>query len=198
MLEPVNILMVGAGGQGTILASKVLAAAARAVGYEVKVSEMHGMAQRGGSLVTQVRLGEKVYSPHIAEGEADYIMAFEQLEALHWLLYLKPGGTIYINNQQIDPVPVSAGVTEYPKGIIEFIKERVKNVVVLEAFRHAKEPGSEKAVNVVMLGALAPKLQIEEAHWRKAIADNVPARFLEINNTAFDAGLNAVYPGFNN
>lgn len=197
MLKPINILMVGVGGQGTILASRVLASAARAVGYDVKVSEIHGMAQRGGSVVTQVRLGEKVYSPHISEGEADYIVAFEQLEALRWLIYLKPEGTIYINDQQIYPMPVLAGMADYPEKIIQLIKERVKNVVVLEAYRHALESGSEKAVNVVMLGALAPKLQIEEAHWRKAIADNAPARFLEINNTAFDAGLIAVYPGFN-
>ncbi|MFZ5644832.1 MAG: indolepyruvate oxidoreductase subunit beta [Bacillota bacterium] len=196
MLKPLNILMVGVGGQGTILASKVLAAAARAVGYDVKVSEIHGMAQRGGSVVTQVRLGEKVYSPHISEGEADYIMAFEQLEALRWLAYLNPEGTIYINDQQIYPVPVLAGTAEYPEGIIQSIRERVKNLVVLEGFRLAAESGSGKAVNVVMLGALAPKLQIEEAHWRKAIADNAPARFLTINNTAFDAGLKAVYPGF--
>lgn len=197
MRKPVNILMVGVGGQGTILASKVLAAAARAAGYDVKVSEIHGMAQRGGSVVTQVRMGEKVYSPHISEGEADYIMAFEQLEALRWLKYLKPEGTLYINDQQIYPVPVLAGIADYPEGIIELIKEKVKNVVVIEALRHAVESGSEKTVNVVMLGALAPKLPIEEGLWRKAIANNAPARSLEINNTAFDAGLKAVYPGFN-
>jgi indolepyruvate ferredoxin oxidoreductase beta subunit len=188
MLKPVDILMVGVGGQGTILASKVTAAAARAVGYDIKMSEIHGMAQRGGSVVTQLRLGEKVYSPLISEGEADIILAFEQLEALRWLPYLKPGGAMIINNQQIYPVPVLAGAAEYPAGIIEQIKERVADVQVLDALKTAIECGNANAANVVLLGALAKKLPIEETTWRKALAATVPPRFLEVNNAAFTAG----------
>lgn len=191
MLKPVDVLMVGVGGQGTILASKVLAAAARAVGYDIKVSEIHGMAQRGGSVVTQVRLGEKVYSPLISKGEADVILAFEQLEALRWLSYLKPEGAIIINNQQIYPVPVLAGVAEYPEDIIGKIKERVKNVQVLDALQRSIDCGNAKAANVVLLGAMAQKLPIEEKIWREALANTVPPRFLEVNNAAFNVGFSA-------
>ncbi|TYO96524.1 indolepyruvate oxidoreductase subunit beta [Desulfallas thermosapovorans] len=191
MLKPVDVLMVGVGGQGTILASKVLAAAARAAGYDIKVSEIHGMAQRGGSVVTQVRLGEKVYSPLISQGEADVILAFEELEALRWLAYLKPGGTLIINNQQIYPVPVLAGAAQYPENIIDQIKARGINVQVLEATKQAIACGNAKAANVVLLGALAQKLPIEEATWRQALAATVPPRFLEVNNAAFTAGFTA-------
>ncbi len=188
MLKPVDVLMVGVGGQGTILASKVLAAAAQAVGYDIKVSEIHGMAQRGGSVVTQVRLGERVYSPLISEGEADVILAFEELEALRWLSYLKPGGTLIINNQQIYPVPVLAGVAEYPQNIIAQIQSRGVNVQVLKALEQAISCGNAKAANVVLLGALAQKLPIEEKIWRDALAATIPPRLLEVNNTAFTAG----------
>ncbi|WP_449241642.1 indolepyruvate oxidoreductase subunit beta [Desulfoscipio gibsoniae] len=188
MLKSVDVLMVGVGGQGTILASKVLAAAARAAGYDIKVSEIHGMAQRGGSVVTQVRLGEKVYSPLISEGEADVILAFEELEALRWLAYLKPGGTLIINNQQIYPVPVLAGAAEYPQNIIDQIRARGVKVQVLQALDQAIACGNGKAANVVLLGALAQKLPIEEKIWRDALAATVPSRFLEVNNAAFGAG----------
>ena len=191
MLKPVDVLMVGVGGQGTILASKVLAAAARAVGYDVKVSEIHGMAQRGGSVVTQVRLGEKVHSPLISEGEADVILAFEQLEALRWLAYLKPGGTVIINNQQIYPVPVLAGAAEYPADIIGQIKGRINNVVVLDALQQAVRCGNAKAANVVLLGAMARVMPIKEEIWREALAATVPPKFLEVNNAAFTAGYNS-------
>lgn len=188
MLKSVDVLMVGVGGQGTILASKVLAAAARAAGYDIKVSEIHGMAQRGGSVVTQVRLGKKVYSPLISEGEADVILAFEELEALRWLAYLKPGGTLIINNQQIYPVPVLAGAAEYPQNIIAQIRARGVKVQVLQALDQAIACGNGKAANVVLLGALAQKLPIEEKIWRDALAATVPPRFLEVNNAAFGAG----------
>ncbi|SFG87654.1 indolepyruvate ferredoxin oxidoreductase beta subunit [Desulfotomaculum arcticum] len=191
MLKPVDIFMVGVGGQGTILASKVLAAAARAVGYDVKMSEIHGMAQRGGSVVTQVRLGEKVHSPLISEGEADVILAFEQLEALRWLSYLKPGGIVIINNQKIYPVPVLAGAAEYPADIIEQIKGKVNDVLVLDALQQAIQCGNAKAANVVLLGAMARELPIKEEIWREALAATVPPKFLEINNAAFTAGYNS-------
>lgn len=188
MLKPINIFMVGVGGQGTILASKVLAAVALKMGYDAKVSEIHGMAQRGGSVVTQIRLGEKVYSPVISEGEADVILAFEQLEALRWLSYLKPGGTVIINSQQISPVPVLAGAAEYPDDITGKIKERVVDVQVLDALQIALDCGNAKAANVVLLGAMAKKLPVDEKTWRDALADTVPERLLEVNNAAFTAG----------
>ena len=191
MLKPVDVLMVGVGGQGTILASKVLAAAAQAVGYDIKVSEIHGMAQRGGSVVTQVRLGEKVYSPLIAEGEADVVLAFEELEALRWLPFLKPGGTIIINNQQINPIPVLAGAAQYPQEIIEQIRAKGVNVLVLQATEQATAAGSPKAANVVLLGALAQKLTIGEDIWREALGANVPPHLLAINNQAFTSGYKA-------
>lgn len=191
MLKPMDILMVGVGGQGTILASKVLAAVAQAVGYDVKVSEIHGMAQRGGSVVTQVRLGAKVYSPTIALGEADLLLAFEQLEALRWLPYLKSGGAMIINNQQIYPVPVLAGMAQYPGDIINQIKARVPRIQVLDALQQALECGNAKAANVVLLGALARKMPIEEKVWRQALAETVPPRFLEVNEKAFTVGYKA-------
>ncbi|AGL03866.1 indolepyruvate oxidoreductase subunit beta [Desulfoscipio gibsoniae] len=195
MLKPIDVLMVGVGGQGTILASKVLAAVAQAVGYDIKVSEIHGMAQRGGSVVTQVRLGEKVYSPLISEGEADVILAFEELEALRWLSYLKPGGIIIINNQQIYPVSVLAGAAEYPQNIIPQVQSRGVNVQVLQALEHAIACGNAKAANVVLLGALAQKLPIEEKIWRDALAATIPPRLLEVNNAAFTAGFTAATSG---
>jgi len=191
MLKPVDILMVGVGGQGTILASKVLAAAAQAVGYDIKVSEIHGMAQRGGSVVTQVRLGEKVYSPLISEGEADVILAFEELEALRLLSYLKPGGKIIINNQQIYPIPVLAGAAEYPQNIIAQIQAQGVNVQVLQALELATACGSAKSANVVLLGALAQNSPIEEKIWRDALAAIIPPNLLEANNAAFTAGYTA-------
>lgn len=191
MLKPVDILMVGVGGQGTILASKVLATAAQAVGYDIKVSEIHGMAQRGGSVVTQVRLGEKVYSPLISEGEADVILAFEELEALRWLSYLKPGGKLIINNQQIYPVPVLAGIAEYPQNIIAQIQARGVNVQVLQALEVAIACGNEKTANMVLLGALAQSSPIKENIWREALAVIIPPNLLEVNNAAFSAGYNA-------
>lgn len=195
MLKPINVLMVGVGGQGTILASKVLAAVAMKMGYDIKVSEIHGMAQRGGSVVTQIRLGEKVYSPVISEGEADVILAFEQLEALRWLSCLKPGGTVIINSQQISPVPVLAGAAEYPGDITGKIKERVADVVVLDALQAALDCGNAKAANVVLLGAMAQKLPVDEQTWRDALASIVPPRLLEINNAAFTTGFNSLVPG---
>jgi len=191
MLKSIDVLMVGVGGQGTILASKILAGAAQKAGYDIKVSEIHGMAQRGGSVVTQVRLGEKVYSPLISEGEADVILAFEELEALRALAFLKPGGAMIINQQQINPIPVLAGAASYPQGIIQQIKAKGVKVLVLEATRQAKESGSDKAANVVLLGALAQQMDIDESVWREALAANVAPQFLEVNNLAFTAGYTA-------
>ncbi len=186
-LAPVDILMVGVGGQGIILASRILAHAARAAGYDIKVSEIHGMAQRGGSVVTQVRLGERVYSPLIPEGQADIILAFEQLEALRWLEYLKGGGTIIVSSQIILPVPVLAGSARYPENIITHLSRRVHTLVV-DALGKALECGNARAANAVLLGALARQMPIPLSSWLNAIEACVPARYLEVNRAAFQSG----------
>ena len=188
MLKPVDVLMVGVGGQGAILASRVLAQAVEEAGYDIKVSEIHGMAQRGGSVVTQIRLGQKVYSPLITEGGADVLLAFEKLEALRLLPFLKPGGTMIINNQAIFPVPVLVGAAEYPDNIFEYISSAVPNTIVVDALDIAVKCGSSKAANVVLLGTLARNLPIERKVWDKALADRVPSKFLDVNKAAFTAG----------
>ncbi len=188
MFKPVDILMVGVGGQGTILASRVLAQAALETGYDIKVSEIHGMAQRGGSVVTQVRLGEKVFSPLIPDGGADIVLAFEKLEGLRLLPALKPGGIIIINEQEIPPVPVLAGVAEYPANIVDYIRSAVSNVVAVDALGLAEKCGSAKAANIVLLGVMARRLPFGREVWEKALAERIPARLLEVNKAAFAAG----------
>lgn len=188
MLKPIDVLMVGVGGQGTILASRVLAQAAQTAGYDIKVSEIHGMAQRGGSVVTQIRLGKKVYSPLIVEGGADILLAFEKLEALRLLPYLKKGGTMIVNNQSIAPVPVLVGAMEYPPNIPEYLCDAVPGTRVFDATEIAGRCGTVKAANVVLLGAMARRLPIERAIWEKSLAERVPAKLLEVNKAAFAAG----------
>jgi indolepyruvate ferredoxin oxidoreductase beta subunit len=188
LLKSIDVLMVGVGGQGTILASRVLAQAAQAAGYDIKVSEIHGMAQRGGSVVTQVRLGKKVYSPLIVEGGADILLAFEKLEALRLLPYLKKGGTLIVNNQSIAPVPVLVGAAEYPPGIPEYLKDTVPGTLMFDATEIAGRCGTVKAANVVLLGAMARRLPIERDIWEKALSECIPAKFLEVNKAAFAAG----------
>lgn len=188
MLKPVDVLMVGVGGQGTILATRVLAQAAQEAGYDIKVSEIHGMAQRGGSVVTQVRLGKKVFSPLIPAGGADVVLAFEKLEGLRLLPALKPGGTIIINEQEIPPVPVLAGVAEYPANIVEYIRSAVSDVMAVNALEIAEKCGNPKAANMVLLGAMARRLPFGLEVWEKALAARIPARLLEVNQAAFAAG----------
>lgn len=190
MLKSMDVLMVGVGGQGTILASKILVHVAGAAGYDIKMSEIHGMAQRGGSVSTQVRLGDKVYSPLIEEGKADAILAFEKLEALRWLPYLKKGGSIIINDQAIAPVPVLAGLAEYPEDINGYIRSRVPGMLAVDALRIATECGNPKAANVVLVGVLAKRLPLPKGLWQKALEARVPAKFLEINKAAFERGYN--------
>jgi len=187
-VREIDILLVGVGGQGTILASRILAHVGQAAGYDIKVSEIHGMAQRGGSVVTQVRMGEKVYSPLIEEGRADVILAFEKLEALRWLSYLKPGGSLLVNDQAIYPVPVLAGLAQYPQDITGYLKAKVKDTVVLDALGTARECGNARAANVVLVGLLARRLPFAEDNWQEALAARVPARFLDVNRKAFAAG----------
>lgn len=190
MLKPVDILLVGVGGQGTILASKVICAAAQLAGYDIKMSEIHGMAQRGGSVVTQVRLGEKVHSPLIEEGKAGVILAFEQLEGLRWLPWLKKGGIMIVNKQAISPVPVLAGLAEYPANVLEYIQQKAPGSVVIDALEKAVACGNARTANVVLLGTLARKLPISREMWEQALEKAVPPKFLDVNKKAFEAGYN--------
>ncbi len=187
-----SVMIVGVGGQGTLLASRLLGAAMVAEGYDVKVSEVHGMSQRGGSVVTYVRYGEKVYSPIIEEGEADIVLAFEQLEAARYLPYLKKDGIVVVNTQKMDPMPVVTGSTTYPEGLLEDMKKKGARVLALDALSLAEEAGSAKAVNVVLIGAMAKSLGGEQEVWLKAIEETVPAKFLEMNRKAFALGWQAV------
>ena len=188
-MENVNIMIVGVGGQGTLLASRILGNAILSLGYDVKVSEVHGMSQRGGSVVTYVKYGEKVYSPVIDKGEADIILAFEQLEALRALPYLKMGGKMIANTQKINPMPVITGAAKYPEGIMETLADKV-DLTALDALSIAKEAGNTKAVNVVLMGVMASNTNIPYETWVNAVRECVPAKFLEVNLRAFDAGYN--------
>lgn len=188
MNNSLNILLVGVGGQGTILASKVLAEVAMQRGLAVKMSEIHGMAQRGGSVITHVKLGDEIFSPLVEKGEADVLVAFEQLEALRWLEYLRPGGQVIVNTQVIEPVPVIIGKAKYPQDIIENIKIKNPTVSAMDALEIARECGNVKVSNIVMIGMLAKKLTFPKDLWLQALNKIVPARLLEINLLAFERG----------
>lgn len=190
-LQDLNILIVGVGGQGTILASRILAQVAQDAGYDVKVSEIHGMSQRGGSVTTQVRCSQRVAAPIITPGTVDVALAFERLEALRALPWLKEGGTIIINQQELMPMPVITGAAAYPADITEKIQAAAGEAIFLDAVGLAQKAGNVKAVNLVLLGKLASKLPIADAVWQKAIADIVPAKVLEINQKAFAFGKDA-------
>ncbi|MCI8332096.1 MAG: indolepyruvate oxidoreductase subunit beta [Clostridiales bacterium] len=182
-----NIMIVGVGGQGTLLASRILGNTVINEGYDVKVSEVHGMSQRGGSVVTYVKFGEAVYSPVIEKGEADIILAFESLEAYRALPYLKKGGRMIANVQQMNPMPVITGAAEYPADIHEKLAERI-DLISVPAAELAKEAGSLKAVNVVLIGVMARFTDIAYDKWIETIKKTVPPKFLEINLKAFDLG----------
>lgn len=184
-----NIMIVGVGGQGTLLASRILGNTVINEGYDVKVSEVHGMSQRGGSVVTYVKYGEKVYSPIIGEGEADVILAFELLEAYRALPYLKKGGKIIVNAQEIDPMPVITGAAVYPEKIGEKISA-CADLITVDALSLAKEAGNIKAVNVVLIGVMAKASDIAYEKWVETLKTTVPAKFLDINLKAFDLGYN--------
>lgn len=183
-----SIMIVGVGGQGTLLASRILGSALLSKGYDVKVSEVHGMSQRGGSVVTYVKYGDKVYSPVVGEGEADLILSFEQLEAARWLPCLKPDGKIIVNTQKIDPMSVVIGDSEYPDGVIDSLKKSGASVVEIDALPLAVEAGSSKAVNVVLIGAMAKNTDIDKEIWLNAVKECVPAKFSELNIKAFELG----------
>ena len=183
-----NIMIVGVGGQGSLLASKLLGHLLMSQGFDVKVSEVHGMSQRGGSVVTYVRYGDKVYSPIVGKGSADVIVAFEEMEALRWLDHLKIGGTMVINDFRIQPVPVNLGKAEYPEGIIEHLKG-ICDVKAFKAAEIATELGNPKAMNIVLLGALIKSMDgLDEIDWDAEIEANVKPKFIDLNKKAFHAG----------
>ncbi len=184
-----NIMIVGVGGQGTLLASRILGNAVIGEGYDVKLSEVHGMSQRGGSVVTYVKYGEKVYSPVIDEGEADIILAFELLEAYRALPYLKKGGKIIVNDQKIDPMPVITGACEYPADIAKKLRD-VADVTVVDALSLANKAGNSKAVNVALIGVMAKASNIPYERWISTVKETVPAKFLDANLKAFELGYN--------
>lgn len=183
-----NIMIVGVGGQGSLLAARILGRAALDAGYDVKVSEVHGMSQRGGSVVTYVKYGDKVSSPIICDGEADFIVSFEKLEAARWLPCLKKGGRIIVNSQMIDPMPVITGVAKYPSDILDAISAQGIDVDIIDALSIANEAGSVKAVNIVLMGRLAKYLGIPEDKWLAAIEKCVKPKFVELNKKAFKLG----------
>lgn len=186
-----NLMIVGVGGQGTLLASKMLGQLFLNQGFDVKVSEVHGMSQRGGSVVTYVRFGEKVYSPLIEKGEADFIVSFEALEAARWLPYLKMDGQIVTNTQEINPMPVITGAMDYPDDIIGKIKATGAQVDAMDCLSLAREAGSQKAVNIVLMGRLSKYFDLSEELWLEALDAVVPEKFRELNHKAFELGRNA-------
>jgi len=184
-----SILLVGVGGQGTILTSKILSEGLVKLGYDVKMSEIHGMAQRGGSVTTQVRFGEKLYSPSIGQEEADVLVAFEKVEAVRWLSWLKKGGTLIVNDYEIYSLPVLTGAEKYPEDIVEALKEKVDNIKVLNATGIAKDLGNSKAQNIVLLGALIKVLNLDEIDWVELVKEYVPPKVHQLNVKAFNAGM---------
>ncbi|MEA4814571.1 MAG: indolepyruvate oxidoreductase subunit beta [Oscillospiraceae bacterium] len=189
-METKNIMIVGVGGQGTLLASKLLGRLFLARGCDVKVSEVHGMSQRGGSVVTYVRCGDKIFSPIIEKGEADIILSFELLEAARWIEYLKDGGLIVTSDRKINPMPVITGAASYPENLVEKIKASGAKVDAFDALAPAEEAGNAKAVNLVLLGRLSNYFDFTEDEWNNAIDESVPEKFAEMNRRAFALGRN--------
>ena len=188
VMKKLSIMLVGVGGQGTLLASRVLGNVALKENYDVKVSEVHGMSQRGGSVVTYVKLGDKVYSPLIEKGEADIILSFEQLEALRWIEFLTPDGKMIINEQRIDPMPVIMGKAKYPEEIIGKLKNNYDNIVSVDALSIAKACGNIKAVNIVLLGVMAKSTSISKEVWIEAMKEVIPPKVIDVNLKAFEEG----------
>lgn len=188
MSDVKNILLVGVGGQGTILVSKILSNGLVDAGYDVKMSEVHGMAQRGGSVSTQVRYGEKVYSPIIGKGEADILVSFETMEALRWLEYLKPDGKVVVNDYQIPSAPILMGKQNYPEGVLELIKSKA-DTTVIKAAEIAAGLGNAKAMNVVLFGALVNAMNLTSIDWEAVIKDSVKPSIVAINLLALKAGM---------
>ena len=191
MNETRCIMIVGVGGQGTLLASRILGNLLTGAGYDVQVSEIHGMSQRGGSVVTYVKYGRKVYSPVIDRGEADLILCFERLEAARWLPWLRKGGRMIVNDQRIDPMPVITGAMSYPDDILARLRALGADVTAVDALGLACQAGSAKAANVVLLGVLSADGAFREEAWQAALAEEVKPKFLELNRRAFALGRSA-------
>ncbi|MGB9839499.1 indolepyruvate oxidoreductase subunit beta [Thermovenabulum sp.] len=187
-----NIFISGVGGQGTILSGKVITRALIEHGFDVKMSEIHGMAQRGGSVVTQIRYGEKVYSPVIEKGKADVLLAFEKLEALRYIDFLSNDGTLILNDLEIPPSTVLAGKEEYPENITEFVKNNIKNAIIIDAVSKAKELGDVRVQNIILTGALAKVMSFNKEKFVKVIKEVVPEKYVEINVKAFELGYKLV------
>ena len=188
-MKTVNLMIVGVGGQGYLLAIKLLGHLLLSRGYDVKVSEVHGMSQRGGSVVTFVRFGDRVYSPVVDRGEADFIVSFEKLEAARWLSHLKKGGRVVVNTQEIEPMPVITGLAQYPQDLVEKMRAQGAQVDALDCLSLAEQAGSAKAVNIVLMGRLSRYFpDIPEQAWQEAITACVPEKYLELNRRAFALG----------
>lgn len=193
MAETKSILLVGVGGQGTILASKILSNGLVQEGYDVKMSEIHGMSQRGGSVTTHVRYGDKVYSPVIGPGEADVLVSFEEMETYRWLKYLKPGGKVVLNSFRVPSAPILTGQADYPEGLKEEIASKAETLV-FDAAKIAAEIGAPKSMNIVLLGALVEAMGLTDIDWKRLIAENVKPAFYESNCIALERGM-AAYRG---
>lgn len=187
-----NIMLVGVGGQGTILTSKILSKGFVEYGYDVKMAEIHGMSQRGGTVTTQIRYGEKVYSPVIEKGTVDIIVAFEKSEALRFIDYLKKDGILVINNHEITPVTVSIGMSKYPENLDEAYKKAVDNVHFINANKIADELGNSKVMNIVLLGNLIKMLKLDDIDWKKLIKESVPEKAVDLNLKAFEEGYKSI------
>lgn len=188
MFDTKNVLLVGVGGQGIILASKILAEGLISAGYDVKMSEVHGMAQRGGSVSTQVRFGKKVYSPIIGKDQADVIISFEKMETLRWLDYLKKDGKVVVNDFQIPSAPILVGKCKYPENMIEELNEKAETIA-FKAGDIAKELGNIKTANIVMVGALVKTMKLDEINWEEIVKNNVKEKFIDINIKALRKGM---------
>ena len=186
-IETKNIMIVGVGGQGTLLTSRVLGGVILQAGFDVKLSEVHGMAQRGGSVVTFVRFGDKVAEPIVEEGRADVLIAFEKLEAARYAHYLKKDGVLIVNDQRIDPMPVIIGATKYPDNIIETLEEKY-NVIKVDALEEAKKIGKARTFNIIILGIAARHMEFSKDEWLQVIEETVPQKTIEINKKAFELG----------
>ncbi len=187
-MAKIDILIAGVGGQGTILTGRIIASLALAEGLDVKTAETHGMAQRGGSVITHVRIGEKVYSPLVPRGDGDILLSFEKLEALRWLPFLSPGGTVIVNNQQLDPLPVLTGKTPYPEGILEEIKSKVGRLVAVDALSLEPVKQNPRTVNTFLLGILAYFMPFPGDKWLQVMEKEIKAHLVAVNSQAFEAG----------
>jgi len=186
-----SILLVGVGGQGTILASKILSSGLLEAGYDVKMSEIHGMSQRGGAVSTHVRYGDKVYSPVIERGSADILVSFEQMEALRWLEYVKPTGKAIVNSLVLNPMPVLIGQAVYSDKILDEISSKIDSII-LDAHGEAAKMGNVRVLNILLLGATVKLMGLDNIDWNKIIAANVRPAFVEMNQKAFERGMELV------